>query len=335
MGRGLSELQKTILRRALSNKEREGRSFDEETKADVFVNEIAADAFGWTLPAHYYDDPRFGRWGEHFESWRYSDEERNCVHSATSRSLKRLEARGLGYVVHGSFFRWCGFNLTPAGVEAAKPLSVNDSRVPSQPSFDPDDPRYVAYHEAGYAVAAVVVGLDLKLVDVRPCTLPNGRPAGGFTRIGIHNDDIVGKGEEAALPHLVQSMAGIFAECQVNPHPREWQEAAGDDMEDMRRVARLAICESVREDDGQFLFTPEGIRQGRPRMRALRDRAMAATVQLIDEHWPAIEQVAARLLERGRLTGAEVATIVAANRRPSDPTPPPEPPAKPRKKGGK
>jgi hypothetical protein len=275
MGRGLSELQKTILRRALSNKEAEGRPFDHDRGADVFVNKIVANAL---------------------------------------RSLKRLEARGLGYVVRGLVFGWHGFNLTPAGVEAAKSLSVDGSRVPSRSSFNPDDPRYVAYHEAGHAVAAVVVGIDLKWVDIRPGTLPDGRPVGGFTRIAIENDDIVGKGEEAALPYMVQGLAGIFTECQINPHNREWQEAAGDDMEDMGRVERLAICESVREDDGHFVFTPEGIQRGAPRMLALRERAMAATMQLIEEHWPAIEQVAARLLERGRLTGAEVAAIVAADR---------------------
>jgi hypothetical protein len=126
MGRGLSELQKTILRRALSNKEREGRSFDEESGADVFVNEIAADAFGWDLPAHFYDSPKGERWSHYFKSLQYSDEERNRVHAATSRALKRLAARGLGYVAHGAHRRWCGFNLTPAGVEAAKLLSVNE-----------------------------------------------------------------------------------------------------------------------------------------------------------------------------------------------------------------
>jgi hypothetical protein len=126
MGRGLSDLQKVILRRALSNRERESRGFDCESGADVFVNEIAADFFGWDLPSHYYNYPEWERWGTHYYSHRFPEEERNRVHAATSRALKRLQSRGLGTIIHGNR-RWCGFDLTPEGVEAARLLSVNES----------------------------------------------------------------------------------------------------------------------------------------------------------------------------------------------------------------
>jgi hypothetical protein len=151
MGRGLSELQKTILRRALSNLDRDGRDLG----ADIFGCEVAADYWGWPLPGsrqpgsewvgsepvspeEFYgrrpyrdcftdeEKTRPNRWN-HRTCWRpngVTKEEANRVHAAISRAFLRLQERGLAEAKTGRT-RWSGLILTPQGIETARQLSVN------------------------------------------------------------------------------------------------------------------------------------------------------------------------------------------------------------------
>jgi hypothetical protein len=175
--------------------------------------------------------------------------------------------------------------------------------------YDPDAPKYIATHEAGHAVSAIVLGLNLKSVDIKRRILGVGISV-GFTdtgRLGI--DDVAGKGEDAALPHLIHTLTGPLAESMVNPFAYEF---GGHEMdrEDARHIAAAAICEITTMPDGSMGVTADERRRHGPRLDALFDAAASAAYELVVEHWLAIQMVAALLVERKQLSGAEVAAIV-------------------------
>jgi ATP-dependent Zn protease len=173
---------------------------------------------------------------------------------------------------------------------------------------DPNDIRYVATHEAGHAVSAVVLGLVS--VDIHRRLLPNGAVSLGFTQTRpLHYAEVSGKGQEAAMPHLLQRLTGSLAEAAVNRHAKV---TGGDaqDLEAARRIAALAICRAVDNGGGKMTITPEELRRNEPRIARLLQAAQEAAARLISEHRETIARVADLLLERKELAGAEVDAIV-------------------------
>src|ERR1700731_705226 len=105
--------------------------------------------------------------------------------------------------------------------------------------YNPDDMRYIATHEAGHAVAAVVLGLGLKSVDVRGRRMPDGNHSAGFTELQVPSPDIASKGEDGAMPYLIQSLAGAYAEAKVNPRTAEYG-LFEQDLESAHGIAAVA-----------------------------------------------------------------------------------------------
>jgi hypothetical protein len=114
--------------------------------------------------------------------------------------------------------RECGgpINLAIVDSNGARLL---DAHVKSPPvAYNPDDPFFVAMHEAGHAVSAAVYGLPFTGVDVTLRRRDEGRTSAGMTHVvDLNPRDVVGKGE-ATLPRLIQCTAGPCAEELVNPH---------------------------------------------------------------------------------------------------------------------
>jgi hypothetical protein len=176
--------------------------------------------------------------------------------------------------------------------------------------YDPDDPRYIAMHEAGHAVAAVVVGWELRSVDIKRCRLPDGTTSVGFTDTkSVNATEVMGKGEEAAMPHLIQCLAGPLAEMQVNDRFLEY-DAHRDDRENARKIACFAVCNAIETERGLEIPTEEQERN-KGRIDALISSATEAAARLVNGHVRAITRVAELLTERKKLSGKEVAAIVA------------------------
>ena len=69
--------------------------------------------------------------------------------------------------------------------------------------------RADAYHEAGHAVAAVILGVGLTSVDIRPRRAPTGTIGrGGAELLPPPDREILGRGEGAVMPFLVTLLAG-------------------------------------------------------------------------------------------------------------------------------
>ena len=176
---------------------------------------------------------------------------------------------------------------------------------------DPNNIRFIATHEAGHAVLAVVLDLPLESVDIKQRRLPDGRVSVGYTALGtsITLRDLRGMSEEDLIPMVIQIMAGNIAESVVHPECRNYG-AHQMDLEDARQRVAIALCKPVDRGDGKLEITGEEMQRNMPRLRGVFDRAHDATTQLVKDNWPAIERVAALLMERKQLSGAEVAAVV-------------------------
>lgn len=171
-------------------------------------------------------------------------------------------------------------------------------------------PRYIAYHEAGHAVSAIVLGFPLKSVDLKRRVLADGELSVGFTDTGkVNAEDVLGKGEEVVAPYLIQGAAGPFAERRIHPDAFKCGAARGD-MEAIRKIACTAVCEPTWTLEGRMEITVDEQERNRDKIEALVNSSLALTTEFVNKHWPAIEKVAKQLLKRTSLTGREVAALV-------------------------
>jgi hypothetical protein len=157
MGRGLSPLQRTILRLAYKNYVAENRQRDDSEErarhvktmmsqlgspgsetyrtvkmlssgksgADVYFAEVLVEYYGWTPSSPYALKDRDGRrvpGGKKFIPEEIGDNTYHTAHAAVSRAALRLEQRGLVTRMCGAYAKWAGVNLTPAGISIAKQL---------------------------------------------------------------------------------------------------------------------------------------------------------------------------------------------------------------------
>lgn len=147
--------------------------------------------------------------------------------------------------------------------------------------------RVVAYHEAGHAVVAVVLGVRFQEVTVRPDTGTDGhiryrRPVPGSAVLEGWTDE--------RLHRLVRReglvlFAGDHA-VKLGTGRRELQGAAGD----REQMAELI---GLLHSDG-------------PIGAALWRYLNRWSLELVQGHWRAVERVAGALLVRQRLTESEV-----------------------------
>jgi hypothetical protein len=115
----LSPLQKQILALALENKQREGRSFNADTGADVYYSEILTKVFRFPAkrPARRWPCNRI------FDPTTIGRSRYRSAVASVSRAVLRLHIRGAVQSTHSRYSTWAGASLTPAGVEIAHALA--------------------------------------------------------------------------------------------------------------------------------------------------------------------------------------------------------------------
>jgi hypothetical protein len=137
MGRGLSELQRTILRLALRNRDGSGK---EDPGIHVVHPEVLSEFYGFTvnptkLPSWLRYTPVSPRSRcRMFSPREIGDPRYNAAHVAVSRAFRRLADRGLLALMQYVHGQGGGGNLTEAGETVAKQLSANSPA--SCPAFN-------------------------------------------------------------------------------------------------------------------------------------------------------------------------------------------------------
>ena len=182
-----------------------------------------------------------------------------------------------------------------------RPPSQRSGHVTRSPAKaegeDPNDIRFIATHEAGHAVSAVVLGLPLTTVDIKRRNLLGGLISMGFTAIKpLAIQDLVGRGAEVAMPRLVQCLTGIAAEARVIVSAFKTTGQFSQEEGECWRIATFALASPITTADGMGGITREEHRRIEPQVLALIQAAEREAEQLVGVHWKAIQAVTQALL---------------------------------------
>ncbi len=118
MGRGLSDLQRTMLRLAYKN-----YLADPYSKADVFYPEVLVAHYGWH--DNYINVRRYHS-RQIFSKAKIGARHYNAATVAVYRAALRLEQRGLVVCVRGAYAKWAGVKLTDEGKRLAQQFFKNE-----------------------------------------------------------------------------------------------------------------------------------------------------------------------------------------------------------------
>ena len=116
MGRGLSQKQQNVLVLAL-----EKRRDDPDRNVDLYCAEMLHHLWGFP---YKFGRREFGH-GQNFDQDQIGRRPYRSARASLSRSLRRLEDRGLVERYDGVSAKWVGIELTSAGEDVASGLSVN------------------------------------------------------------------------------------------------------------------------------------------------------------------------------------------------------------------
>jgi hypothetical protein len=119
----LSRLQRWILYAAFENRLGDPGA----PEVDLYTHEILAGYFAF--PMRWYDrEPLHSKPGSHrFDREQIGRERYDAAQASISRTVRRLEARGLVERYVADVSRWAGLRLTDAGVEAAPILDDQET----------------------------------------------------------------------------------------------------------------------------------------------------------------------------------------------------------------
>lgn len=169
---------------------------------------------------------------------------------------------------------------------------------PARPSWP------VCYHEAGHAVAAVVLGLGLRYVRVWDKMwarrLSDGTWAHCDGRCNIHWPSVtVRRRVTWRRYHAVMLLSGHISRDEYHPISLRADVGSWSDLAQVAWTLRLRYARGCSRKSM--------VRRQTASLRGPRREARS----LLRDHWPAVRAVARALQRRCRLTGAEVRRIVA------------------------
>jgi len=150
------------------------------------------------------------------------------------------------------------------------------------------DLELLAHHEAGHAAVAWALGVRLVWVEIDPSRDKGATRTEGTTTM------------RSALIRL----AGGRAESILDPTAPSWRLGAIEDEVLLREALENRILRGSANLDEEELNRRRDIVDGRLAERCLR---------LVRLHWPAIQRLAAALVERNEIEGAEAESILAAS----------------------
>lgn len=159
----------------------------------------------------------------------------------------------------------------------------------------------VAHHEAGHAVAGIVLGVEFTEVRIVP---------GKDGKIGVPLKTMPWRGPRPS------SNPGEFTEeewGELSQSDEKWEAWKKGDHEKYAifcfagKAAQLEYAGVVSDDDAKADYS--FVEYWLPDYQQRKGRLEKAARELVRKHWPAVQSVTVELLERGALTPAEVEEI--------------------------
>jgi len=174
-----------------------------------------------------------------------------------------------------------------------------------------DEKRMIAYHEAGHALLAHIVGRGMTIHKVTIV------PRGGALGYNLYTptDERILATRDDLITRIVVLLGGRAGEEVALG---EVSNGAGDDLERATAIARAMVFDwglgeslttrTVRADN--FALSEDTKRQRDAEQSQICDHAYAEARRLLEEHRDALELLASKLLERETLDREDVATML-------------------------
>jgi ATP-dependent Zn protease len=168
--------------------------------------------------------------------------------------------------------------------------------------------KALAYHEAGHAVIARMLGISIEYATLR--ALDGDARALAHSAAHLAPDDL-----EALEKDAIVALAGPTAQQDYRPlsraaQKRLWKDGGwhGDSMNAMNSLGTLLM----RQHDEPVVPGETALKGERAEeLRQLLNRTHQKAADLVKESWPAIERVAGALLTHPMLTEAEIDALIA------------------------
>jgi hypothetical protein len=162
----------------------------------------------------------------------------------------------------------------------------------------------LAYHEAGHAVAARVLGIEVCLATLRPNEFYDGHVTLGDWP---DNEDEWQRRMETAEAHAKLALAGPLAEMKYRPALNGQHFA---DYADLLNVAIYLKIAAGFVPISEILVPGKPLQQSNGLAARLWEQLQADTADLVELHWLSIERVAEALLIHEELGQEEIEALV-------------------------
>ncbi len=206
---------------------------------------------------------------------------------------------------------------TRAGRATITPIDFDDALervvagLKTHRTVSEDEKRMIAYHEAGHALLAHIVGRGMTIHKVT--IVPRGAALG--YNLYTPTDERILSTRDDLITRIVVLLGGRAGEEVALG---EVSNGAGDDLERTTAIARAMVFDwglgeslttrTVRADN--FALSEDTKRQRDQEQSAICDYAYAEAKRLLIENREALERLAIKLLERETLDREDVATML-------------------------
>jgi hypothetical protein len=164
----------------------------------------------------------------------------------------------------------------------------------------------LAYHEAGHAVAARVLGIEVCLATLRPDQVFAGHVTLGAS-CWLDSEDKWQQRMEMAEAHAKLALAGPLAEMKYQPSLNGEHFA---DYADLLNVAAYLKIAGGFVPISEVLVPGKPLQQSNGEASRLWEQLQADTADLVELHWLSIERVAEALLIHEELGQEEIEALV-------------------------
>ena len=176
-----------------------------------------------------------------------------------------------------------------------------------------------AYHEAGHAVAARVLGVAITYASLFPTDGTNeGNVLTRSAAAGAKEGNDVARKRRAFEIDAIVSLAGPHAQLKRRPTTDIKRASRAEWISDLESARQSTVKAALLEtnpdqwfdQDTRITLSADDVAEA----DRIYERVEAETRTLVEENWPAIERVASALLNRPLLLCEEIDVLIAGQR---------------------